>query len=87
MGRLLNKPPANAVHLDLGGKAVRLWIPAAADCVIIEFEGHRFECRPQEVISLGQALIFVVSCLSSEYATQVLDYDPSESVNHRRRMM
>lgn len=78
----------NAVELDLGGKAVRLWIPEAADCVMLDIEGHELRCDAREIVSFGQAIVFISSCVSPKYAASVLNFDPSSEVQTRgRRMM
>lgn len=77
----------NEVRLNLGGKSIRLSIPEAADCILLSIEGHELRCQPHEVVALGQALVFIVSCVSPEYASTVLNYDPASEVQSGGRKL
>lgn len=68
----------NCCALHIGKDVIKMSLPEKEDHVILDVNGQEIVCEAKDIIALGQAFIFILACVSPDYASQVLRFDPSE---------
>ena len=68
----------NGLMLHIGKDAIKMEVAPEEESIVLSVNDQKIPCKAADVIALGRAFVFILACVSPDYASRVLKFDPSE---------
>lgn len=73
----------SVLQLQIGPSRICFSATSSGDAALMEVSDHRILLSPRDLLALGEAVAFVLACISPASAQALMSYDPSR-VEKRR---